>query len=221
MRDLLVAGLDLLAPLCCPVCDLKLSDHTCCPSCGLPDPSHVRRELCRDALGEYLVLAGGPFDGALRAMVHALKYRQDPAARVLLAGQTMLALPRGLTWSALVPVPAHPIRVRERGWEVVATLASDLAQASGWPQRRLLSRRRYTSPLTGRDLAGRRSVLEGSFAAHPATGCLLLVDDVLTTGTTFRTCRRALLESGARAVDLIVSARTPSPGGTSGAGRRL
>ena len=209
--------LDLLAPLRCPLCGFKLVGYSSCPDCELPDAGLVLRQLRSGARGEYLVLAGGSFEGRLRHLVHAFKYRQDPAALRMLVDQTVCALPRGLVWDAIIPVPAHRVRVRERGWEAVEQLARAISAASGIPLRRGLRRVRYTAPLTGHGVVGRRKLLRGSIRAAPVTGSLLLVDDVLTTGTTFRTCRRCLLEAGARSVDLLVPARTPTRAAGGGA----
>ncbi|MCK4303097.1 MAG: ComF family protein [Candidatus Eisenbacteria sp.] len=201
--------LDLLAPLRCPLCGFKLVGHKSCPECELPGAGLILRQLRSDGRGEYLVLAGGSFEGRLRHLVHAFKYRQDPAALRILVAQTACALPRGLAWDAIVAVPAHRVRVRERGWEAVEQLARGISATSGIPMRGGLRRVRYTAPLTGHGVVGRRKLLRGSIRAAPVTGSLLLVDDVLTTGATFRTCRRSLLAAGARSVDLLVAARTP------------
>jgi predicted amidophosphoribosyltransferase len=169
----------------------------------------VVRQLRRDNDGVFLVFAGARFEGGVRQMVHALKYRQDPAALRLLAGQAGLALPGDLHWDALVPVPTHGTRARERGWEPVAELARQVAR-----ERRLrcvpaLRRVRYTEPLAGHNRWERRRIIAGAFRARRVTGHLLVLDDVGTTGATFLGCRRALLGAGARSVDLLVAALTP------------
>ena len=209
MHSLLRSVLDLVAPLRCPLCGLTLAPAGACPHCGLPDQELVGRVLQRDTFGEYLGLAGGSFRDPLRRLIHGLKYRQDPGALALLVRQTALALPPGLVWEALVAVPAHPVRVRERGWGVTDVLTRGLAHRLTLPVRTPLKRTRYTEPLAGLGAAARRQLLVGALHSSPVTGCLLLVDDVFTTGATFRACRRALLEAGADAVDLLVAARTP------------
>ena len=148
--------------------------------------------------------------GDLRRLVHAFKYRQDPVALALLAAQAHRAVPAGAPgWDALVPVPAHPVRRRERGLDAADELARRLSTLLGLPVVRALRRVRYCEPLTGRGRLARRRLVEGTLAAAGAWGRLLLVDDVTTTGTTFQACRRRLLEAGAVSVDLLAGARTP------------
>lgn len=170
------------------------------------------RQLRRDGDEVFLVFAGARFEGVARAMVHALKYRQDPAALRLLARQTGLAVPADLRWDALVPVPAHRTRARERGWEPVMELTRLLARSQRLPYAPALRRVRYTQPLAGRDRWERSRIVASAFRARPVSGHLLVVDDVGTTGATFLGCRRALLAAGARSVDLLVAALTPPPG---------
>jgi len=204
--------LDLLAPLICPLCGQRLARADACPACGLPGGAPVSRRLQEDDLGPYLVMAGGPLAGDLRRLVHAFKYRQDPVALALLAAQAHGAIPPGVSgWDALVPVPAHPVRRRERGWDAADGFARRLAPLLGLPVVRPLRRVRYSEPLTGHGRLARRRLVAGTLAACHAWGRLLLIDDVVTTGTTFRACRRALLAAGAASVDLLAGARTPRP----------
>lgn len=169
------------------------------------------RQLRRDGDGVFLLLAGARFEGAVRRMVHALKFRQDPAALRLLARQTALALPADLRWDALVPVPAHATRARERGWEPVVELARLVARSQRIRFEPALRRARYTEPLAGRNRWERRRIVASAFRARRVSGDLLVLDDVGTTGATFLGCRRALLAAGARSVDLLVAAVTPPP----------
>jgi predicted amidophosphoribosyltransferase len=204
------AALDLLAPWVCPLCGGALARADACPDCGLPSAGTVSRTLQEDRLGPYLVLAGGALAGDLRRLVHAFKYRQDPVALALLAAQTARAIPPRMSgWDTLVPVPAHPVRRRERGWDAADGFARRLAPLLGLPVVRPLRRVRYCEPLTGHGRLARRGLLEGTLAARGAWGRVLLVDDVFTTGATFRTCRCMLLAAGASSVDLLAGARTP------------
>lgn len=206
------ALLELLAPRICPVCGEGTGGVWACTRCRLPNRRLVSRQLRVDALGLYLVLLGGPFSGPLRRMVHAYKYREDPFAERLLLRQLGHALPAGPGWDGLVPVPTHPVRSRERGFSAVEGLTRRLGRQTGIPVKNLLRRVHYTPPLTGQTARARRVTLAPAFEARPARGALLLVDDVTTTGATFRACRRRLLSAGAAGVDLLAVARTPPPG---------
>jgi predicted amidophosphoribosyltransferase len=210
LASTLGAILDLVAPLRCPVCAAELAGGIGCAACGLPHPERVVRQIRGDEHGPFLVLAGARFEGPVRRMVHALKYRRDPAALRLLARQTAISLPAGLRWDAIVPVPAHAVRARERGWEPVREIARAVARARGLAFRPALRRARYTEPLAGRTRWERRRVVAGAFRARPVRGDILVVDDVGTTGATFRACRGALLAAGASSVDILVAALTPA-----------
>jgi predicted amidophosphoribosyltransferase len=210
--QLIAAGatlLDALAPLRCPICRGLLRHRRACPACGFPDPARVVRQLRVDRAGPFLVLGGGRFRGTLRRAVHAFKYGEDPAALRLIVEQTLTALPPDVVWDALVPIPAHPLRRRERGWEPVRELAGGIARRTGLPLAELLRRTRYTPMLAGRGRAERRRIVGDAFAARGAWGSLLAIDDVATSGATFDACRRVLLASGACSVDLLVAAVTP------------
>jgi len=202
--------LDCLAPLACPLCGGRLTADSRCPGCDLPPAAEEPlRQLRGDREGLFLVFAAGPYERQLRELVHAWKFRGDPGAARLLARAAAQALPDGSPWEALVPVPGHPRRVRERGWEPAGELAAAVGRAHGLPVRRTLSRVRDTPPLTGRAAHERRRLVRDAFRSRPTVGRLLVVDDVVTTGSTFRACRRALLAAGADAADLLVAAATP------------
>ncbi len=122
-------------------------------------------------------------------------------ARVLLDGSDVL-----------VPVPLHPRRLRERGYNQAALLARELGRRTGRPHgERVLVRRKDTAPQAGLSAAARRRNVAGAFAVRQkgfiAGRVVTLVDDVLTTGATAYACARALREAGAREVRLLSIAR--------------
>ena len=139
-------------------------------------------------------------------LVHALKYRgQLATARVL---GTLLA-----DWLArcslqrdvdlIVPVPLHADRHAERGFNQSAELARQLGRSLHLPVAGALAERRRATPAqVGLHLAERRRNLAGAFGAGPVAGRrVAIVDDVTTTGTTVQELARALVHSGALAVD--------------------
>jgi ComF family protein len=135
---------------------------------------------------------------------------QDRARLRVLAGET-------LRWRALappaciVPVPLHPRRLRQRGFNPATSLARDLARASGAPVVFALTRIRDTPSQTGLGRAGRRANVRGAFRARrDFTACVWLVDDVVTTGATLEECARALRAAGAEQVVALCAARTPA-----------
>lgn len=136
-----------------------------------------------------------PVSTALRA----LKFQGDwRAARVLGTLLALRRLDRAAPHAAelpqcLVPIPLHPARLRERGFDQAALLARHIALWSAIPVRRWLRRTRSTTPQTELDGAARRLNVAGAFAATDAARSALargdirsiaILDDVVTTGST-------------------------------------
>jgi ComF family protein len=151
----------------------------------------------------------------LRVLVHELKYRGRRRVAERLADRLAAEPTAWLLLSpdaVLVPVPLHPGRRWERGFNQAELLARALARRSGLPhEARALRRRRPTTPQTGLTAAGRRRNMAGAFLVRRpdlvAGRTVVLVDDVVTTGATAMACARALRQAGARAVRLLTVAR--------------
>jgi len=131
-------------------------------------------------------------------------------AELLLAAPDVRATLDGA--HVLVPVPLHPRRRRERGFNQSALLARALAGPTGLRVAEdALARREDTPPQTGLSAARRRANVARAFVVRrrPAVSgrIVVLVDDVLTTGATARACARALTQAGAAEVRLVTAAR--------------
>jgi predicted amidophosphoribosyltransferase len=114
----------------------------------------------------------------------------------------------------LVPVPAHPARVRERGLDVTGEWCARLGRLEALPTARALLRRRATPPQVGRDRVLRRVNVAGAFAPGPQAAAargrrVVVVDDVVTTGATVRACAELLGALGARQVTAWALAYEP------------
>jgi ComF family protein len=150
----------------------------------------------------------GPYEGALRAIVHAMKYDRRPtiarhlAARMRDAGSEVL---EGA--DILVPVPLHHSRERARGFNQ----ARELARHIGLPVAAALVRTRRTQSQADLPAARRHANVRGAFARQPGTAVsgltIVLIDDVSTTGATLNACARALLDAGAESVRALTAAR--------------
>lgn len=153
-----------------------------------------------------------PFTGVTRRALHALKYdgerRLAPPLGAAVARRWARA---GVKGDVLVPVPASPDRVRERGYDQAALIAAEAALRLGLPMLRALERTRSTTAQLNLDRAARASNLGGAFRVVDQTRVagrwVVLVDDVVTTGATLAACATALLEVGAAGVSAVAVAR--------------
>lgn len=153
--------------------------------------------------------------GVVRELIHRFKYGRRLHLRHLLG--RMLAEgfrdPRlaDLRPEAIVPVPLHPARQREREFNQAEVLARVAARRNRLPVADCLRRTRYTLTQTHCHREERFGNLEGAFAVRPGAAVggkvLAVVDDVLTTGSTADACAGVLRAAGASAVVVITVAR--------------
>ena len=118
--------------------------------------------------------------------------------------------------SLLLPVPLHRRRLWQRGFNQSAIVARELSRRLGVTARSdVLLRTRSTPPLKGMSLSQRRRTVGGAFKVSSADEVrgrtVVLVDDVLTTGSTAEACARALERAGAERVELVSWARVVRP----------
>ena len=188
-----------VAPPFCRTCGHPLGTETACRNCAARRPAFTRTR----SLGAY--------DGNLRAAIHQFKYRDRPQLATPL-GQALAASARtqaadlnGLRFDALLPVPMHPLRRRLRGYNQSERLTKIVAAELVLPHwNDALRRTRATRPQVGLEAAARRRNLQGAFAvSRPelvAGKTLLLIDDVITTGSSLHECALVLKAAGAKAV---------------------
>ena len=200
----------LLAPPRCAACDAPLPrDVIFCAPCAA---TVVRDD---DAPGP--VFAATRFGGAVADVVRRFKFSDRPdLARPL--GELLRPTARRLRGSAtaLVPVPLHPSRLAERGYNQAALLARWVADDVGAPALPgALARVVPTAQQVGLARDARLANVRGAFVARDTRLCgarVLLVDDVATTGATLAACADALRAAGARSVTALVVARAEGPG---------
>jgi ComF family protein len=151
-----------------------------------------------------------PLDRHLQALKYRGARRLGRALALLLARELGAA---PLDVDALVPVPLHPLRLRERGFNQAVELARPLARELRVPMLlRGMHRRRHAATQTGQGAAERRASVARAFAAERNLDGLRLavVDDVITTGATVNAMAEALTAAGAREVHAWAIARTPA-----------
>jgi ComF family protein len=232
--------LDLVFPAVCPICATRSDDPAqrpfcgpCwmalpigvgpgCAVCGEPFPGLagvLPCDACRRAPPPYaFARAVAPYRDGMREAIHALKYGRRPVLAAPLG--RLLAVAGAETvpvappdWAdALVPVPLHPARRAERGFNQAELLAAPCAERWRLPLlTRALVRVRPTPPQTDLDADARRANVRNAFqVARPGEiqgRRVLLVDDVLTTGATASAAARALQAGGVAAVGVLTLAR--------------
>jgi ComF family protein len=220
-------ALDLLFPRWCVGCGRE-GDFICsscrqslprimsplCPKCGRPQPSAT---LCPGCLSWQAEINGirSPFrfEGVIRQAIYELKYRNLRAIAKLLArllGDYLVSNP--VPGEILVPVPLHPKRLRERGYNQSRLLAQELGKLTNLPVvDDCLVRQRHALPQARTStVAERRSNVADAFSCRDQRlrgKQVLLIDDVSTSGATLDACARALKGAGAISVWGLVLAR--------------
>jgi ComF family protein len=158
------------------------------------------------------VRAATSYDGVVRKAIHSFKYGHRRTLAAPLAGLVVSEFRRRpLQVDLLVPVPLHPHRLAERGYNQSTLLARELSVVTGAPVMDLLERSRETAVQAGLKAAERRSNVRGVFRCRGIADLdgvrVGIVDDVCTTGATLEDCARALKEAGCSSAWGIVVAR--------------
>jgi predicted amidophosphoribosyltransferase len=226
VRRAAARALDLAFPARCPGCGAE--GASICEACLLAldvridEPPGVPIGLPAELPDLLLQLDWcAPFRGLIRRALHDLKY----------SGEQRLAIPLGAAvarrWlrvgvgaNVVVPVPVHADRARRRGYDQAGLIAAAAASEMRMPFAPILERARATAAQFDLDRSDRAANVSGAFAlkpvprrtgldpARPLVGCwVLLVDDVVTTGSTLSACAAPLLEGGAVGVSAVTVAR--------------
>jgi len=208
-------GLDL-----CVNCKTDLPRNVlCCSCCALP--LETKAVLCGRCLKHEPAFTAAfvPFrySAPLDELEARFKFGKDLAAGQLLAQLFIESMQQHNNQmpALIVPVPLHPMRLRERGYNQALELAKPIARQLKIPlDAHLLHRARHTIAQTGLDARERRRNLRGAFTVTTKVSLpshVALLDDVMTTGATLRECALALKRAGARSVSVWAVARVSSP----------
>ena len=189
-----------------------------CEQCGLPlEATDI--DSCARCLAKPPIIARSraaiAYGDIARSLALRLKYSRKVALASTMA-RYMRPLINALPDTILVPVPLHWTRLWWRGFNQSGLLAANLARLCGMEHRPALLRRvRRTKALKNMSPRQRSLEVRSAFAIDDTAGVkgrsFLLVDDVLTTGSTSDACARTLLRAGAERVELICFARVVRP----------
>ena len=234
--DGLGAIASLLYPPVCTICAANIeADEYLCSSCEAKTVRIVS-PFCAKCSEPFEGAITGPFTcancahrtiyfdaavaaycsrGIVRQIIHDFKYNRQIHLRHLVARWLGTALDdprlRGRRFDVIVPVPLHPARKRERGFNQAALLAELLSAQLSIRSRPLLERIRYTTTQTALDRSERMENLHNAFRLRKNMNVqdlrVLLIDDVMTTGSTLSECARILKSVGAISVHAVTAAR--------------
>lgn len=195
-----------LSPLC-TVCGIPFAgagDDHICGQCVLHPPNY-------DSARAHLL-----HQGTARELIHAFKYRykthlRRPLALLALEGLTAFITRQGP--EVIIPVPLHRKRLQSRGFNQAVLLGEVFSTHLSIPmQTGTLLRIRQTEPQIELSMEERRSNVKGAFAVNEPERIsdkrVLLLDDVMTTGSTVNECSKELKKAGALSVTVVTVART-------------
>ena len=169
--------------------------------------------MCRTGLrGFDSAYCFGSYEGTLRELIHLYKYGRIQTLSRPLADLLAAALPLDERFDAVTPVPLHWRKQWQRGFNQSELLARDIARRRGIPVVRALRRARSTQTQAGLSNTERRKNVAAAFQCRTAARTLagarvLLIDDVMTTGSTAAACARALKQASVARVVLLTVAR--------------
>ena len=222
MNRFMDAGLALLFPqrLCCHGCGCVLTDGEglLCAACqaALDRCTFKRKDEERSFRGEQVLAASAyGYEGIAAELTRKLKYQSDRMAAAVLAegmARRFALMPALRTAEVCVAVPSYPRQAARRGYAQAQVLCDAFTAVTGLAQAaEALRRVRYAKSQVGIGREERKKQIGGAFVCVDEKAvrdrCVLVVDDVLTTGATVCECARMLYAAGARRVLAITACR--------------
>lgn len=207
----LLCGADSLGGLLCPECtaDLPALPAASCPQCGEQTTHSERCGACLKTPPHFnRTIAVFRYDFPVDRIIHALKYGHQLAVAGWLGEKMVKQL--HADHQLLIPLPLHPDRLRERGFNQSAEIARMIGNCLNLAvDRSSVIRNRATPPQAAQPLKERHKNVRGAFecTADFSGRHILLIDDVMTTGATVNECARVLKLHGAADVTVLVAAR--------------
>jgi ComF family protein len=190
-----------------------------CAVCGIPFTGAGNDHACGDCLTSHrhfdAARAALVYEGATHDLIHAFKYRNKTHLRrplALLTVELLSDFVQTRSPDLIVPVPLHVKRLRSRGFNQAVLLGELFADRWNIPlDCHNLRRIRWTEPQVNLSAGNRRTNVKGAFSVHNPGQIegrrVLLIDDVLTTGSTVDECAQILKKAGAVDVNVVTVAR--------------
>lgn len=203
---------------CHPLCaacnaDLPKSTSPCCPVCALPTPQYAICGTCLQHPPAFdATVAAFSYAFPADALLRAFKYREQLQIATLVADNLVPALAMRPRPDLVIPMPLHPQRLRERGFNQAAEIARHVGNALTIPLApNAVLRVRHTDPQARLPLDKRKKNIRGAFAAtQDLSGKkVAIVDDVMTSGASLDELAKTLKAAGAVSVECWIAARTP------------
>jgi len=193
------------SPPTCAICEGQPSPL--CLSCREQIADFARQDYAPDIPGVDKVIALLPYEGPIRRKMHRLKFYQTPSyARIFAKAVKASGVLTDLSLDVVAPVPMQRARYLQRGYNQASLLAKELAADLHRPCQELLAKTKNTPPQHDLNRRLRHSNLAHAFRANGNISNLrvLLVDDILTTGSTVRECAATLKQAGAKEVLVFI-----------------
>ena len=211
---LLQPSLDLFFPALCFICDNRLEKNRkiICSNCFRQIPVYepaVAEPFADKKFNTAYILF--QFNRSVRLLIHLLKYKGYLTLAEYFADATLQTFPQLLDthYDYIIPVPLHPTRLRERGFNQSAILGMALGKKMGVPvHEEILIRRRNTPSQTRLNRQQRMQNVADAFHCHglPTDARILIIDDVITTASTINACSLSLRRAGAAQIDALALA---------------
>jgi ComF family protein len=186
----------------CEICSIAIPQSTfkLCGSC-------IKNKPCFDR-----VFTRYFYEEPLRTVLHEFKYKNGLYLRKFMVQLLLNALPDQIYKpDCLIPVPMHPLKLRQRGFNQSVELTKLLAKRLGVAYNlKLCTKKLITTPQTQLNRKQRIKNLKHAFSVDNTEHThITLVDDLLTTGSTANAIARLLKKQGVQRVDVLCCARTP------------
>lgn len=209
-QNCVLCGADC-ANLLCPPCERSLSKITAaCPQCARPGQAQICGHCLREPPQFQFACAAWRYEFPLDKLIHALKYGEQLALARFFGAGLATAVRNHPRPDFILPMPLHPRRLIERGFNQAQLIAARVAaelDISLAPH--LAARSSDTMPQASLALSGRHKNVRNAFIADTACRGLhiAIVDDVMASGATANELARSLMRAGASAVSVWVVAR--------------